>query len=54
MLITCYVFISVILCAYICALHFDAFLKIGICIVFCTIVCYFIEYVTDGTIEAIK
>ena len=46
-LITCYAFTPAILCAYVCTLRFDAFLKTGICIAFSTVVLYFTEYVVD-------
>ena len=46
-LITCYAFIPVIVCAVICVLRFDAFLKAGICIAFSTIVYYFMNFVLD-------
>ena len=46
-LITCYAFIPAIICAVICALRFDAFLKAGICIAFSTVVYYFTNYVAD-------
>ena len=54
-LITCYVFIPAIFCAYICTLRFDAFLKTGICIAFSAVMYYFIEYMVDvlfGTNES--
>ena len=44
-LITCYAFTPAILCAYICTLHFDAFLKTGICIALSTVIFYFLRYV---------
>ncbi len=46
-LITCYAFIPVVFCAVICILRFDAFLKTGICIAFCTIMYYFINHVIN-------
>ena len=46
-LITCYAFTPAILCAYVCTLRFDAFLKTGICITFSTVMLYFTEYVVD-------
>ncbi len=46
-LITCYAFIPAMICAVICALRFDAFLKTGICIAFSTVVYYFTNYVVD-------
>ena len=46
-LITCYAFIPAIICAVICALRFDAFLKAGICTAFSTVVYYFTNYVAD-------
>ena len=46
-LITCYAFIPVIISAAICALRFDAFLKVGICIAFSTVVYYFTNCVVD-------
>ncbi len=46
-LIACYAFIPAIICAVICALHFDAFLKTGFCIAFSTIVYYFTNCVVD-------
>ena len=54
-LITCYVFMPAIFCAYICTLRFDAFLKTGICIAFSAVMYYFIEYMVDvlfGTNES--
>ena len=54
-LITCYAFIPVVFCAIICTLRFNAFLKTGVCITFCTILWYFIEYIVDilfGTNES--
>ena len=35
------------LCTYICTLHFDAFLKTGICVAISAVMYYFIEYVID-------
>lgn len=46
-LITCYAFIPIMICAAICLLRIDAFLKTGISIAFCTIVYYFTNYVVD-------
>ena len=46
-LITCYAFTPAIICAVICALRLDAFLKAGICIAFSTVVYYFTNYVVD-------
>ena len=46
-LITCYAFIPIMICAAICLLQIDAFLKTGISIAFCTIVYYFTNYVVD-------
>ena len=46
-LITCYAFLPAILCAYICTLRFDAFLKTGVCIALSTVVYYFTELVVD-------
>ena len=46
-LITCYAFTPAILCAYICTLRFDAFLKTGICVAFSTVMFYFTELVID-------
>ena len=46
-LITCYGFIPAILCAVICTLRFDGFLKAGICTAFSGVVFYFTEYVVD-------
>ena len=46
-LITCYTFIPVFFCAYICTLRFDAFLKTGICIAFSALMYYFTAYVVD-------
>ncbi len=46
-LITCYAFTPVILCGYICTLHFDAFLKAGICVASSTVIYYFTDYVVD-------
>ena len=51
-LITCYAFIPAMLCAVICALRFDAFLKTGICIAFSTVVYYFTNYVVDKLLGA--
>ena len=42
-----YAFLPAILCAYICTLRFDAFLKTGICIALSTVVYYFTELVVD-------
>ena len=46
-LITCYAFMPAILCAYICTLRFDAFLKTGICVALSTVVYYFTELVVE-------
>ena len=46
-LITCYAFLPVMVCAVICALRFDAFLKTGICIALSTVVYYFTNAVVD-------
>lgn len=46
-LITCYAFIPIMICAAICLLRIDGFLKTGISIAFCTIVYYFTNYVVD-------
>ena len=46
-LITCYVFTPAFLCTYIYTLHFDAFLKTGICVAISAVMYYFIEYVID-------
>ena len=46
-LITCYAFLPVLVCAVICALRFDAFLKTGICIALSTVVYYFTNAVVD-------
>ena len=46
-LITCYAFVPIMICAAICLLRIDAFLKTGISIAFCTIVYYFTNYVVD-------
>lgn len=46
-LITCYAFTPVIFCAYICTLHFDAFLKTGICVASSTVMYYLTDYVVD-------
>lgn len=51
-LITCYAFIPVILCAIICTFHFDAFLKTGICVALCAVAYYFAEYVVDLLFDA--
>lgn len=47
-LITCYAFTPVILCALICTLRFDAFLKAGVCVAFSAVMFYFVEYVVDA------
>ena len=47
LLITCYAFTPVILCAVISALRFDAFIKTGICIALSTVIYYFSEYAVD-------
>jgi len=44
-LITCYAFTPPILCAILCTLHLDAFLKTGICIASGSVMYYFTEYV---------
>jgi len=44
-LITCYAFTPVILCAYICTLRLDAFLKTGVCVAFSAVMYYFTEFV---------
>ena len=46
-LITCYAFLPVLVCAVICALRVDAFLKTGICIALSTVVYYFTNAVVD-------
>jgi len=46
-LLACYAFIPVIICAVICVLRFDAFLKAGICIAFSAVVYYFTNCVVD-------
>ena len=46
-LIACYAFIPVIICAVICVLRFDAFLKAGVCIAFSAVVYYFTNCVVD-------
>ncbi|MBE6963839.1 MAG: helix-turn-helix transcriptional regulator [Ruminococcaceae bacterium] len=46
-LITCYAFTPVILCAVICTLRFDSFLKAGICATFSTVMYYFTDLVVD-------
>ena len=46
-LMTCYAFTPAILCAYVCTLRFDAFLKTGICVAFSAVMYYFTEYVVD-------
>ncbi len=46
-LIACYAFTPVILCAVICTLRFDAFLKAGICIASCTVLCYFVGHIVN-------
>ena len=54
-LIACYTFMPVILCACVCALRFDALLKTGICVAFSTVAYYFTERVVDvlfGTNES--
>ena len=54
-LIACYAFTPVLLCAYICTLRFDAFLKTGISIACSTVMYCFTELVVDvlfGTNEA--
>lgn len=54
-LITCYAFTPAILCTVICKLHFDAFLKAGICTAICAVMYYFTEYIVDillGTNES--
>ena len=48
MLITCYAFTPPIICAYICALKFDTFIKTGACIVFSTIIYYCLPLVVDN------
>ena len=46
-LITCYAFAPAILCALICTLRFDAFLKAGVCVALSAVMCYFTEFVVD-------
>lgn len=46
-LLTCYCFAPVILCALLCCLRFSAFTKSGICIIVCTVPLYFIQSVID-------
>lgn len=46
-LITCYAYTPAILCAVICALSFDAFLKAGICTAFSAFFCFFANFVVD-------
>ena len=46
-LITCYAFTPPILCAYLCTLKFNPFLKAGACVAFSTIIYYFTKYVVD-------
>ena len=46
-LITCYAFTLTILCAFICSLRFDAFLKTGICVALSAVMFYFTELVVD-------
>ena len=46
-LITFYGYAPAIFCTVICALHFDAFLKAGICVVSSTVAYYFVDYVVD-------
>ena len=46
-LITCYAFTPVILCAVICLLRFDVFLKAGICIASSTVMYYFTNHVVN-------
>ena len=54
-MITCYGFAAAILCAFLCTLRFDAFLKTGICIALSSVAFYFTEYLVDilfGTNDA--
>ena len=54
-LVTCYAFVPALICAIICAMRFNAFLKTGICIALSTILFYFVEYIVDilfGTNES--
>ena len=44
-LMTCYGFSAPILCAYICTLAFDGFLKAGICTGFCGVLFYFANHI---------
>ena len=46
-MVTCYSFISPIICAIICTLPFDGFMKSGICVALSTVIYYFAEYVVD-------
>ena len=50
-LITCYGFVPAILCAALCTLRFDAFLKTGICIAFSAVMFYFTDYVVGVLFE---
>lgn len=51
-MVTCYSFIPLVICAVVCTLPFDSFLKGGICVVFSTVIYYFIEYVVDILFKA--
>lgn len=46
-LMTCYGYSAPILCAYICALPFDSFLKVGICTGFCGVLLYAANHVAS-------
>ena len=46
-LITCYAFTLVILCAFICTFRFDAFLKTGICIWLSAVMFYFTNHIIE-------
>ena len=46
-LIACYAYMPVLVCAVICACKFDGFLKAGVCVAVSALVGYFVEYVVD-------
>lgn len=46
-LLTCYCFVPVVVCAVLCGFRFSAFLKAGVCIVICAIPFYFVNPVIE-------
>lgn len=46
-LMTCYGFLPVLLCAGICVLRFDSFIKTGVCVLLSTVVYYFSGHVVN-------